>query len=140
MSAKFRSLTTETKSALLISYAFEVNVFDGLEERHLREITNLLRIHADRRQLQRLRGEIDDILTDEMELHRVVKNQLALEDIRRLLPAGRLEGEDGERSGRRRPKRRFPGARAALAERLRGLLRRAWEWCGMGALPVSAGK
>lgn len=89
-----RSAPSNRESALLVSYAFNVNIFSGLGEEQMGEVSNLLRIHADRSQLTRLRADIDAILQDESELEYRAPNQRVFKDIDRLLSPDSLIGGD----------------------------------------------
>ena len=126
-----RYAQSERNSALVVNYAFDINVLTGLREKHLREVSNLLRVHADRSQLKRLRSEIDSILRQEHELDRQVSNQVDIKRIEELLPSELLIGFDPATSGganARRSKRCGP-ARSLdkLVDQLHALLGRVNE-------------
>lgn len=78
--------------ALTVTYLFDVPVFTGLDEEGLSEVINLLRIHADREQLLRLRAEIDAILEDEAAFEHVLRAQTRIEALERALSGQRLCG------------------------------------------------
>jgi hypothetical protein len=90
-----RSGPIKRESALVVNYAFDVNVFFGLCEEQLSDISDLLRTHADRSQLARVRKEIDAILQDEMDLDRRVASRVVRKDTARLLTPNWM-GDDVE--------------------------------------------
>lgn len=126
-----KSAPATRESALVVRYAFDVNIYSGLAEDQLGEVSNLLRIHAHRSQLARLRAEIDNILEDELDLDHQVPSQGIHKAIN---PSGSanlvMEGEAGSPNGVARPPVYQPGPSGSLdklADQLQALLGRVSE-------------